>query len=63
MTSDRLTVDEKMEIVRRLNGDGFFLMKGAVSQIAMILGTSEATIYRYLSSVNKQIKRDKEISR
>lgn len=61
VSSDRLTVDEKVEIVRRLNIEGFFLMKGAVSQIALILGTSEATIYRYLSSINKQLRREKEM--
>lgn len=51
---DRLTANEKIEIVRRLNEEGFFLIKGAVSQIAGILGSSEATVYRYLSTVNKQ---------
>lgn len=50
----RLTPDEKIEVVRRLNGENFFLMKGAVSQIASILDSSDATIYRYLSKINKQ---------
>ncbi|MFZ7133257.1 MAG: helix-turn-helix transcriptional regulator [Eubacteriales bacterium] len=53
---ERLTVDEKIEIVRRLNNEKFFLIKGAVSQVAIILGASEATIYRYLSNINKKIK-------
>lgn len=58
ISADRLTATEKVEIVRRLNEEGFFLMKGAVAQTASILGSSEATIYRYLSSVNKE-KSDK----
>ncbi len=50
----RLTPDEKIEVVRRLNAENFFLMKGAVSQIALVLDSSDATIYRYLSKINKQ---------
>ena len=50
----RLTPNEKIEVVRRLNVENFFLMKGAVSQIASILDSSDATIYRYLSKINKQ---------
>ena len=52
--TSRLLPEEKMEVVRKLNCENFFLMKGAVSQIASVLDTSEATIYRYLSKVNKQ---------
>lgn len=50
----RLTMDEKLEVVKRLNLENFFLMKGAVSQIASVLDTSEASIYRYLSKVNRE---------
>jgi len=50
---DRLTVDEKVEIVRRLNNEKFFLIKGAVSEVASILNISVATVYRYLSKINK----------
>ena len=53
---ERLTVDEKMEIVKRLNNEKFFLIKGAVSQVAVMLGISEATVYRYLSNINKKMK-------
>ncbi len=57
---ERLTVDEKIEIVRRLNVDKFFLIKGAVSQVATMIGTSEATIYRYLSNLNKKMKMENQ---
>ncbi|MHB8129245.1 MAG: helix-turn-helix transcriptional regulator [Mobilitalea sp.] len=56
---ERLTAEEKIEIVKRLNADKFFLIKGAVSEVAEILGSSEATIYRYLSKINKEIKVEK----
>lgn len=49
----RLTTDEKISVVRQLNQENFFLMKGAVSQVAAVLDTSEATIYRYLSKINR----------
>jgi len=50
---ERLTVNEKVEIVRRLNEEKFFLIKGAVSEVAAILNISIATVYRYLSKINK----------
>ncbi len=55
---DRLTVDEKVEIVRRLNAEKFFLIKGAVSEVADILGISVATVYRYISKINKDTRED-----
>lgn len=53
---ERLTVEEKIEIVKRLNAEKFFLIKGAVSEVAEALGISIATVYRYLSKINKEIK-------
>ncbi|BFI71982.1 transcriptional regulator [Yersinia pseudotuberculosis] len=43
-----LIMDEKKEIVKKLNEKGVFLLKGAVAEVAMRLETSEKTIYRYL---------------
>lgn len=48
---DRLTMDEKVRIVEDLQQAGIFYMKGAVSEVAAQLGSSEATIYRYLSKL------------
>ncbi len=56
VTAERLRVDEKVEVVRRLNDEKFFLIKGAVSQVSAMLSVSEATVYRYLSNINKKIK-------
>jgi len=44
----RLTSNEKIEIVRALNEQGVFLLKGGVSQVASALSISEPTVYRYL---------------
>jgi len=51
---ERLTQEEKIEIVRSLNIKGIFVIKGAVSEVASQLCTSEASIYRYLSKINKE---------
>ena len=48
---DRLTMEEKIRIVESLHHAGIFYMKGAVSEVAAQLGSSEATIYRYLSKL------------
>ena len=48
---DRLTMDETIRIVDDLQQAGIFYMKGAVSEVAAQLGSSEATIYRYLSKL------------
>ncbi len=49
---DRLTKDEKFEIVKVLDEKGIFMLKGAVSYVAELLYSSEATIYRYLNDIN-----------
>ncbi|NNJ30966.1 helix-turn-helix transcriptional regulator [Lacrimispora defluvii] len=52
--ADRLTQDEKISIVKQLNEKGVFMIKGAVSEAALKLNCSDATIYRYLSKISKQ---------
>ena len=51
---DRLTQDEKMEIMDILNRKGVFLLKGSVSYVAKELHSSEASIYRYLGKLNNK---------
>ena len=53
---DRLTQDEKMEIMDALNRQGVFLLKGSVSYVARELHSSEASIYRYLGKLNNRKK-------
>lgn len=50
---DRLTQEEKLEVVKELNDKGIFMLKGAVSEIAEKLDVSEATLYRYIRTVSK----------
>lgn len=50
---DRLRQGEKIELVRQLNNRGIFQLKGAVSAAAEEFSCSEATMYRYLSKINK----------
>lgn len=51
---ERLTQEEKMEIMDTLNRKGVFLLKGSVSYVAKALHSSEASIYRYLGKLNSQ---------
>ncbi|MDL2301105.1 PAS domain-containing protein [Lachnospiraceae bacterium OttesenSCG-928-D06] len=44
----RMSRQEKIELVHRLNEQGILMMKGAVSEIAKQLIISEPTVYRYL---------------
>lgn len=55
---DRLTQDEKMTVLDKLNQQGLFRIKGSVSHVAKALCSSEASIYRYLS----KLKTDKSES-
>lgn len=48
---DRLTMEEKISIVEALYHAGVFYMKGSVSEVAAQIGSSEATVYRYLSKL------------
>ncbi|MGG4504117.1 helix-turn-helix transcriptional regulator [Paenibacillus polymyxa] len=50
---ERMNQEEKIEIINELNNLGIFLLKGAVSEVAEQLKTSEATIYRYLKIAQK----------
>ncbi|ETI68346.1 helix-turn-helix transcriptional regulator [Neobacillus vireti] len=49
---DRMSADEKIDVVKQLNEKGVFLIKGAVSEVALYLKTSEATVYRYLNKLD-----------
>lgn len=49
-----LKQEEKIEIVRKLNEKGIFMLKGAVAEVAEKLQVSEATLYRYIRRVNEE---------
>lgn len=53
VTADRLTPDERIQIISSLEAGGIFLLKGAVKDVADALHCSQASVYRYLSQIKK----------
>lgn len=49
----RMSVDEKIEVVKHLNDKGAFQLKGAVNHVAKALEVSEPTVYRYLNKIKE----------
>ncbi len=49
---ERMTPEEKMEVVSTLNTRGVFMLKGAIKVVAKHLVVSEATVYRYLHKIS-----------
>ena len=45
---------DRVEVIRHLNGNGVFMLKGAVACAATALGISEPSVYRYLQKVRKE---------
>lgn len=45
----RMSMQEKVDVVHKLNDQGVLMMKGAVAEIALQLEISEPTVYRYLN--------------
>lgn len=51
---ERMTPEEKQEALRKLQDEGFFLLKGSVRETAEAFKISEATVYRYLNKLSKE---------
>ena len=51
---DKLGQAERIDIIRALNANGMFLLKGAVASCAETMGISEPSVYRYLQKVRKE---------
>lgn len=49
----RMSIEEKIEVVKCLNNKGTFHLKGAVSEVARALEVSEPTVYRYLNKLRE----------
>lgn len=49
----RMSCAEKITIVKNLNADGVFSLKGAVGKVASKLKVSEATMYRYIKKAKR----------
>ncbi len=54
LSADRLTQEEKIEIIRVLEQNGTFSLKGAIAVVANRLSCSSASIYRYLSKIHNE---------
>ncbi|WP_138203100.1 helix-turn-helix transcriptional regulator [Haloimpatiens lingqiaonensis] len=48
---ERMSLEEKMQVVKKLNEKGVFLLKGGVSEVAKSLRASDTTIYRYINKL------------
>lgn len=53
---NRISSDDRLQLVRNLYIDGFFLLRGSVNALAEKFNISEPTIYRYLNQVKRQIE-------
>ena len=54
VAADRLTSDERLQIIAALEEGGIFLFKGAVKDVAAELHCSQASVYRYLSQIRHE---------
>lgn len=57
---EKLRAEDKLAIVDDLNQKGVFQVKGAVSTVANHLRCSEASVYRYISKINREPKQNDE---
>lgn len=49
---ERMSPEEKRELIRQLSDNGIFRIKGAVGRVAKMLQLSSSSIYRYLSQAD-----------
>lgn len=49
----RMSLEEKMAVVKQLSDNGLFLLKGGISELAKRMQISEPTIYRYLNKMKE----------
>lgn len=55
ISPDRMSQEEKIDVVNKLDKNGVFLVKGSICKVASILNVSNATIYRYLSKIRREV--------
>ena len=60
VTADRLTSEERLQIISALVDGGIFLLKGSVKDVAAGLHCSQASVYRYLSQVRNDTAETQE---
>lgn len=52
---ERMSMEEKIQIIKQLHENGVFLIKGSVNKVAIKLKISEASVYRYLNKISKGV--------
>jgi len=53
-----MNVDEKKHLIAMLEADGLFQFKGAVEQVAKMMGITRFTVYNYLKRVRSTTTTD-----
>lgn len=53
ISPQRMSSEEKINVVKHLDNKGAFQLKGAVSEISKALDVSEPTVYRYLNKIKE----------
>ena len=53
VSAERLTSDERLQIITALEESGIFLLKGSVKDVAAGLRCSQASVYRYLAQIKR----------
>jgi predicted transcriptional regulator YheO len=49
-----MLMEEKIELVKELEASGIFQIKGAVDQVALLMGLSKYTVYNYLKKIHAE---------
>ena len=52
--STYMSTDEKIELVKELQTSGVFQIKGGVDQVALLLGVSKYTVYKFLKKIMRK---------
>lgn len=61
VSAEQLSADKRLQIIQNLESSGVFLLKGAVTDVAEALGCSKASIYRYISQVKSDKKKEEAL--
>lgn len=51
-----MNTEEKIELVKELEANGLFQIKGGVDHVALVLGVTKYTIYNYLKKIHTEQK-------
>ena len=60
ISPDRMSQQEKMDVVRTLYDKGIINLKGSVSMTSSVLKISDPSVYRYLNHIKSEINSEKK---